>query len=115
MTRPFTILAIVAAAALAGCDNSDHTIVSDPDGPDPMANAVANASAVQLPPSIQASKAYRCKDNSLIYIDWLSDGSARVKKDRNEVGTTVVLGESAPLTGDAKAASVTYNGQSCKA
>ena len=50
MTRFFTMMTLVAAAALAGCDNSDHTIVSDPDGPDPMANAVANAGSVQLPP-----------------------------------------------------------------
>jgi hypothetical protein len=111
MTRPFTILAIVAAAALAGCNNEDHTIVAGPGADDQPMNNVG----VTLPPSIQASKAYRCKDNSLIYVDWLSDGTARVKKDRNEVGTTVALGEGAPLTGDAKAASITYNGQSCKA
>jgi hypothetical protein len=114
MTRPFTMIMLVAAAALAGCNSEDHTIVSDPAGPDPMANAVANASSVQLPPSIQASKAYRCKDNSLIYVDWLSDGSARVKKTREEVGTTLPAGDTS-LTGDAKATSITYNGQSCKA
>ena len=114
MTRPLTMFALVAAAALAGCDNSDHTIVSDPAGPDPQANVVANVGSVTLPPSIQASKAYRCKDNSLVYIDWLSDGSARVKKDRNEVGTTIAAGDKA-LTGDAKAASITYSGQICKA
>jgi len=113
MTRTMTCIALAVAAALAGCDSSDQTIVADPAGPDPMANAVANLDAVQLPPSIQASKAYRCKDNSLIYVDWLSDGSARVKKDRNEVGTPVPAGDSA-LTGDAQAASITYNGQSCK-
>jgi hypothetical protein len=79
-----------------------------------MADAVANAGSVQLPPSIQASKAYRCKDNSLIYVDWHSDGSARVKKTREEVGTTLPAGDKT-LTGDAKAASITYNGQSCKA
>lgn len=111
MTCPFTILAIVAAAALAGCNNEDHTIVAGPGADDQPMNNVG----VTLPPSIQASKAYRCKDNSLIYVDWLSDGTARVKKDRNEVGTTVALGEGAPLTGDAKAASITYSGQSCKA
>ena len=44
--------------------------------------------ASTLPPSIAASKTYRCKDNSLVYVDWLSDGSARVKKTREEVGTT---------------------------
>jgi hypothetical protein len=37
-----------------------------------------------------------------------------VKKDRNEVGTTIAAGDKA-LTGDAKAVSITYNGQSCKA
>lgn len=114
MTRTLTIIAMAAAAALAGCNNEDHTIVSDPAGPDPMANA-ANADVV-LPPAIAASKTYRCKDNSLVYIDWLSDGTARVKKDRNEVGTTVTPGsEGSPLSGDAQAATITYNGQSCKA
>ena len=114
MTRTLTMLTLAAAAALAGCNKEDHTIVSDPAGPDPMAN-VADANVV-LPPAISASRAYRCKDNSLVYIDWLSDGTARVKKDRNEVGTTVTPGaEGSPLTGDAKAGTVTYNGQSCKA
>jgi hypothetical protein len=111
MTRSRTILALVAAAALAGCNNDDHTIVAGPGADDEPMNNVG----VVLPPSIQASKAYRCKDNSLLYIDWLSDGTARVKKDRNEVGTSVTTGEGNPLQGDAKAASITYNGQSCKA
>jgi hypothetical protein len=110
MTRPFTILALVAAAALAGCNNEDHTIVAGPGADDQPMNNVG----VVLPPSIQASKAYRCKDNSLIYVDWLSDGTARVKKSREEVGTTLPAGDKS-LTGDAKAASITYNGQSCKA
>jgi len=73
-----------------------------------------NNVGVVLPPSIQASKAYRCKDNSLIYVDWLSDGTARVKKTKEEVGTTIAAGDKA-LTGDAKASAITYNGQSCKA
>ena len=111
MTRPFTILTLVATAALAGCNNEDHTIIAGPGADEAPLNNVG----VELPPSITASTAYRCKDNSLIYVDWLSDGSARVKKARNEVGTTVAVGEGAPLQGDAKAASITYNGQSCKA
>ena len=109
MTRPFTILALVAAAALAGCNNEDHTIVAGPGADDQPMNNVG----VVLPPSIQASKAYRCKNNSLIYVDWLSDGTARVKKTREEVGTALTPGTE--LKGDAKAASITYKGQSCKA
>ena len=110
MTRTPLIIALAAAAALAGCNNEDHNIVVGPDVDDQPVNNVG----VVLPPSIQASKAYRCKDNSLVYIDWLSDGTARVKKTREEVGTTVAAGD-ASLKGDAKAASITYNGQSCKA
>ena len=88
MTRPFTMLALVAAAALAGCNNEDHTIVAGSRRTRSDGQCRRQCRLVTLPPSIQASKAYRCKDNSLIYIDWLSDGTARVKKDRNEVGTT---------------------------
>ena len=110
MTRTPLIM-LAAAAALAGCDNSDHTIVAGPAGGTDT-NAVAGA-PVTLPPSIQASKSYRCKDNHLIYVDWLSDGTARVKQTREEVGTTVTPGTD--LTGDGKAATITYKGQSCKA
>ena len=106
MTRPFTILALVAVAALAGCNNEDHNIVVGPDVDDQPVNNVG----VVLPPSIQASKAYRCKDNSLVYIDWLSDGTARVKKSREEVGGTAVAAGDASLKGDAKAASITAEG-----
>lgn len=118
-------LAIVAAAALAGCDQSDHNLTAQ--GPyDPQANAVADTSSVTLPPSIAASKTYRCKDNSLLYVDWYSDGSARVKASPNEAGTLVPAtpAEAAanataaappPLQGTAESASITYAGKSCKA
>ena len=39
-----------------------------------MANELANAAPVELPPAIAASKTYRCKDNSLVQIDWLQGG-----------------------------------------
>ena len=110
MTRTALLITLAAAAALAGCNNSDHTIVA---GPDEGGNAVANEH-VALPPSISSSKSYRCADNKLIYVDWMSDGSARVKKTREEVGTPVAAG--APeLKGNATGGSITYNGQSCKA
>jgi hypothetical protein len=111
MTRTPLLITFAAAAALAGC-KENHTIVAG--GPDEGndSNVAANG-PVALPPSITASKAYRCKDNKLVYIDWMSDGSARVKKTRDEVGTAVTPGSE--LKGDSKAASITYNGQSCKA
>lgn len=110
MIRTLTLTA-VAALALAACNKDDSsTIVAGP--ADPMAEQIANAAPVELPPAILASKTYRCKDNSLAYVDWLSDGTARVKASKDEVGTVPAEGA---LTGDAKSATITLNGKSCKA
>ena len=135
MIRFFPAFAL-AAAALAGCDRSDHTIVQGPY--DPQANMVANAGTVELPPSIVASRQYRCKDNSLVSIEWLSDGKTNSARVTPKGGATVVLAqgaaptpaegaapapaaasgdyvaEGATLKGDPKAATVTWNGQVCK-
>jgi hypothetical protein len=111
MTRVSFLLALAAAAVLAGC-NENHNIVAGGE-PDDGANAAANA-GVQLPPSIVSSKIYRCGDNKLIYVDWMSDGSAHVKKSRGEIG--VAVAPNAPeLKGNSQAPSITYNGQGCKA
>ena|SRR5437868_13187065 len=111
MTRTSLLITLAAAAALAGCNKESHTIVAGGEPSDNTANAAANAD-VQLPPTITASKSYRCTDNSLIYVDWMSNGTANVKKKRDEVGTPVAAG-SPDLKGDPKAASITYKGQSC--
>jgi hypothetical protein len=111
MTRTTLLITLVAAAALAGCNSKDHTIVAGPDEGEGN-NVVATAPAA-LPPSISSSKSYRCADNKLVYVDWMSDGTARVKKTRDEVGTTVTPGTD--LKGDATAKTITYGGQSCKA
>ena len=106
MTRTSLLITLAAAAALAGCNKQGHTISAEPTGENLAANA-----PVALPPSITASKSYRCKDNALIYVDWMSDGTARVKKTREEIGTTVTPGNE--LKGDANGKSITYNGQAC--
>ena len=120
MTRTLTLIAAAAAAALAGCDQQDHTIESGP--ADPMAN-LSNAD-VKLPPAIVANHKYRCKDNSLLSIDWLSDGTANSARVTPDGGTAVTLAqaqaggpyaaEGANLTGDPQAHSITFKGQSCK-
>ncbi len=106
------LLALVATAALAACDKQDHTIIAGAD----RDSAPVNTAGVVLPPAITASKTYRCKDNSLVYIDWLSDGAARLKTDKAARATPVKPGEAGTpsLVGDATAATVTYNGQSCR-
>lgn len=111
MTRTPLMLALVAAAALAGCNKENHTIVAGPDGDDNAADV--NLADVKLPPSITASHIYRCKDNSVLYIDWLSDNTARVRTSQTEVGTTYPVGEGQPVQGSAEAKSVSYKGKTC--
>ena len=85
MNKSFIAIAI-AAAALAACNKSDR--------PDPNAPEV-NAAPVVLPPAISASKIYRCKDNSLVYIDWLNDNvSANIRA--SETGAPTQLKGAVP-------------------
>ncbi len=99
MTRNI-ILMLVATAALAGCGNENHNIVSG--GPDDgtSGNALANAT-IQLPPSVAASKIYRCADNKVVYVDWLSDNkTANIRTEKGGIPTQVVAAEPGkPMTG----------------
>jgi hypothetical protein len=100
MTRAL-ILTLAAAAALAACDNSDHTIVAGPGADrDNMSNSAAN-SEVTLPPAIAATKLYRCSgDNSVVQIDWLADNkTANVRIGDNAPATQVTAAEQGqPMT-----------------
>lgn len=51
--------------ALPACSNKGNGIPPD--------NASAPVSTPSLPPSISASHTYRCNDNSLAFIDFMSD------------------------------------------
>jgi hypothetical protein len=46
---------------------------------------------VALPPSVVSSKTYRCADNKIVYVDWLSDNKSanvRTEKDSSPVQVT---------------------------
>jgi hypothetical protein len=127
MTRIPLTITLLAAAALAGCKNSGHTIVQGDPGDD--TNTAANAN-VQLPPPIAASKIYRCADNQVVYVDWLADNkTANIRTDPNAPPTQVTaLEPGKPMTGangyelsgspaaaTAKIAIPGHPSQSCKA
>jgi hypothetical protein len=126
MTRTTLAILLGAAAALAGCNKQDHTITAGPDEGD---NVAVNSAPIELPPAIIASKIYRCKDNSVVYIDWLSDNkSANVRTEKNGAATNVVapeagkplVAEGYSLSGSATDANVNLarpgkGSQSCKA
>ncbi len=78
MHKHFLLAACAAASlSLAACGQREPEVV---EVPDPQAEALKNAPKVELPPAIVASRSYRCKDNSLVYIDFMSNNSALVRK-----------------------------------
>ena len=126
MNRTTLLITLAAVAALAGCKKENHTIVAGPDSGD---NVAANG-PVALPPSVESSKVYRCADNKVVYVDWLSDGkSATVRTDKAgtptmvsaaEAGQPMSAGGGYSLSGSATSGSVKigvpgHGSQSCKA
>ena len=93
MIRNLTLL-VLGAAALAACNPNPTTVVAN-EAPDPMAAELANAPAIELPPAIAASKTYRCKDNSLVKIDWLAGGQGANLRV-GDATTAVALRATAP-------------------
>ncbi len=125
MNKLTPLLTLVAAAALAGC-NQEPELVGGPDDGD----AAAANTPIVLPPSISHSKIYRCADNLVIYVDWLSDNkSANIRTEKGGHPTQVTAAEEGgPLTaaggfeiqGNGEAPSVRiavpgHSSQSCKA
>ena len=113
---------LAALIALAACEN-EPTVVGGP--ADPQAEALKNAPKVAPPPMIQASRIFRCKDNSLIYADFYTNNTAQLRTEKD--GTPVMLTAAAapgPFTGSgysisANATQIDYaapgkNSQSCK-
>ena len=71
MSSLLVAASVAALLPLAACNSEPETINTGP--ADPQAADLAKAAPVELPPSIVASRTYRCKDNSLIYVDFFSN------------------------------------------
>ncbi|HEV2867021.1 MAG TPA: hypothetical protein VGX37_10945 [Allosphingosinicella sp.] len=69
---------------------------------DPQAEALANAQPVTAPPPMmQASRAYRCRDNSLVYIDFYTNNTAQVRRTRGGEPTILTAqGGNPPYTAE---------------
>ena len=122
-----SFLAAVSCAAfltLGACNTEPETIVAGP--ADPQAEALTNAPPVEAPPMIQASRTFRCKDNSLVYVDFYTNNTARARTEKDGAPTVLnTAGGKPPYTGEgwsvsdnAKEVTLTAPGkgsQSCKA
>jgi hypothetical protein len=125
MNKPIHALAaasLAALLALSACDNKAEVVDTTPD---PQAGALANAAQVEAPPMIQASRTYRCKDNALLYADFYTDNTVRVRTSASGESTTLTAADGKPpfvaegysLSENAKQVSYTAPGlgtRSCK-
>ena len=80
-------VALAALAALGACNNKPQTIVAG--DADPQAEQLKNAKPVAPPPMIQASKTYRCADNSLVYADFYTNNTVAVRTVKGGTPTTL--------------------------
>lgn len=122
MKSPFPIAApLVLLAALGACEQ--QTI--DPNK-EPQANAANTAAPVEAPPMIQASRTYRCKDNSLLYADFYTNDTVQVRSAKDKPPTILTAAaagqpytaEGYSLSANSEQISYTSPGkgaQSCKA
>ena len=113
-----------ALLALTACGEPEVVTVEKHD---PMAEALKNAGPIEPPPMIQDSRVYRCADNSLVYIDFMSNDTALVRNERGQppVATLTAEGGNPPYTAEgysvsANAEEIRYTapgkgGQSCSA
>ncbi|MCI4588864.1 hypothetical protein MOK15_01910 [Sphingobium sp. BYY-5] len=101
MKQYLSLIAVASVALLSACNKSDEPEVVG--GPaDPMAAQLANAAPVELPPSVKANKQYRCKDNSLLFVDYMSDDkTALLRTEKTGAATKLVAAEAGqPFTAE---------------
>ncbi|WP_129791610.1 hypothetical protein [Sphingosinicella sp. CPCC 101087] len=97
----FLAVAISAASiALAACSTEPEVVTINEF--DPMAEALKNAGPVEAPPMISDSRTYRCRDNSLVYIDFYTNDTAAVRTERGQppVATLNAEGGNPPYTAE---------------
>lgn len=123
-TTIFAAASLAALLSLAACNQEPETISSN--GDDPQAEELAKAAPVELPPAIQSSRTYRCKDNSLLYATFYTNNTVKVSAEQGAEGTILTAAEGKPpyvaegYSLSANDATVTYSApgkgsQSCKA
>ncbi|HEY0044868.1 MAG TPA: hypothetical protein VGB62_09990 [Allosphingosinicella sp.] len=125
MKTHLPLAAFAALLALSACNSEPETVVAGTN--DPQAAALNQAAPVQNLRMIQQSRTYRCKDNSLLYVDFYTDNTAAVRTDKGGEATVLnAAAEGKPpytaegwsVSGSEAQVSITAPGkgtQSCKA
>lgn len=88
--RFITAAVLGSAIALTACGQPETVTAGDND---PDAGTLNAAAPVELPPMVTQSRTYRCKDASLVYVDFLSNNTAVYKTAKEGAGTTLTAAE----------------------
>ncbi|MBD3759388.1 hypothetical protein O4H52_03425 [Sphingomonadaceae bacterium G21617-S1] len=121
--RFLTAAFLGCALMLTACGKPETVTAGDND---PDAATLNAAKPVELPPMVVHSRTFRCKDASLVYVDFLSNNTALYKTDKQSPGTTLTAAEPGKpytaegysVSGDGPQVEITAPGkpaQSCKA
>ena len=79
--RFFAAASVAVSLLLSACSNEPQVVDTNPD---PMKDELAKAAPVELPPAIKEAKSYRCKDNSLVHVTYLTDNVTAMVRDKQE-------------------------------
>ncbi|MGF1549764.1 MAG: hypothetical protein ACFBQW_04435 [Sphingomonadaceae bacterium] len=96
-TLYFSFAAFAAALSLAACGDSGQAPEAEPE------TEKAPAENISLPPTIAETRTYRCRDNSLVYVNIMSDGTTvnvRSLEDEPPRATLTREAEDEPFTGE---------------
>ena len=84
ITKFLAAASVAASLLLSACTNEPEVVDTNPD---PMKDELAKAQPVEAPPMIQASRTYRCKDNSLVYVDFYTNNTAQYRTEKGGQAT----------------------------
>lgn len=109
-TQILAAAAIAALAGLAACNTEPEVVQINKY--DPMEEQLKNAAPIEPPPMIQASRTYRCRDNSLVYVDFYTNNTALVRTEQggDPVASLTAEGGNPPYVGQ-EGYSVSGNGE----
>ena len=97
-TIAFSAAAFAACLTLTACGNN---AADQANAAGANANQTSAKAERPLPPSILKSRTYRCRDNSLVYVDFFTDNTASLRTEQTGAPTPLASeGGSPPFTAD---------------